>query len=298
MGAWKIGRFFGIDLYIHWTFVLLPLFAVWNRPDDSPVSPAFIVAVICGLFTCVVLHEYGHALMARRFGIKTRDITLYPIGGVARLERISEKPLEELCIAVAGPAVNVVIAILLGCVLVPLLFIRPELLQKPVSDNYLFWLLAGNIVLVVFNMIPAFPMDGGRVFRALLSMCVGHLTATRVAAGVGMVLAIIGGGFFLLSSNYLAAVMAFFILMAGQQELRYVEWKYEQRRLGEEEPLPVVPAVSHPYYQSQTPPPAQAFGPSNGFLFQPRVAVYVWDNANGIWVKEGAMPRPPRLSEN
>src|SRR6202035_39337 len=110
----KIGRFFGINLFIHWTFWLLPLWVVYTHAAEPNSGPlAFLLALLGALFGCVVLHEYGHALAARFFGIATRDVTLYPIGGVARLERMSEKPWEEFWIAVAGPAVNVVIAGLL-----------------------------------------------------------------------------------------------------------------------------------------------------------------------------------------
>src|SRR5689334_147504 len=112
--SWKLGNAFGIGIYVHWSFLLLPLFAVYSQREtiETVQQAAFVVAVILTLFGCVLLHELGHALMARRFGIRTRDITLLPIGGVARLERMTERPWEEFWIAVAGPAVNVVIAAL------------------------------------------------------------------------------------------------------------------------------------------------------------------------------------------
>jgi Zn-dependent protease len=301
MRAWKIGRFFGIDLYIHWTFLLLPLFAVWSQQENPTVSVPFLLGLITALFTCVVLHEYGHALTARQFGINTRDITLYPIGGVARLERISEKPWEEFWIAVGGPAVNVAIAIILLAILVPLAFVNPNLVLQSNAGQFLMYLLAGNIFLVIFNMVPAFPMDGGRVFRAILSMWLGHLQATRIAATVGMIVAIGGGAaLFLWNQNPFTLAVAFFVLLAGQQELRYVEWRHQRQALDDEEALPVIP-VRQAYHSGQPQPPAlppQASVPLNGFLFQPRVAVYVWDNENGVWIKEPAPHLPPRLNEN
>ena len=114
MRAWKVGRLFGIDIFIHWTFLLLPLSVIISErgAGETPLGTVGVLAVLFAIFGCVVLHELGHALTARLFGIGTRDITLYPIGGVARMERMSEKPWEEFWIAVGGPAVNVVIALL------------------------------------------------------------------------------------------------------------------------------------------------------------------------------------------
>jgi Zn-dependent protease len=295
--AWKIGRFFGIDLYVHWSFLLLPLWAVLNQPRDTPVGTPLLLGVMFAVFGCVVLHEYGHALVARHFGIGTRDITLYPIGGVARLERISEKPWEEFWIAIGGPAVNVVILILLGLLGVALALIQPGLVGHVVHGEvvpttvgfFLAALFFGNLILVLFNMAPAFPMDGGRVFRAVLSMWVGHLRATRIAARVGLVVALFGGAALaILWSSPWVLIIALFVLMAGQQELRYVEWRHSQE-MADQGPIPVVPV--QPLRAT-----AQAFTPLNGLLFQPRVSVYVWDSRTGTWVKEGGSP-PPRFNE-
>jgi Zn-dependent protease len=284
----------------------LPLWAILTQPEGSATNIPLLLGILFSLFGCVILHEYGHALTARRFGIGTRDITLYPIGGVARLERISEKPWEEFWIAVAGPAVNVAILILLILFTTPLAFLRPGLLASNVNGElipttfgvYLGALFLGNLVLVLFNMAPAFPMDGGRVFRAVLAMWVGHLTATRIAARVGVVVAILGGALLwqLTGSPWILAV-AFFVLLAGQQELRYVEWRHS-RELADEEPIPVIPVQSayRPVQPVRATATSQAFAPMNGLLFQPRVAVYVWDSQTGTWVKE-AGPQPPRLNE-
>src|SRR5579862_1427184 len=217
----RLGSGFGIPIYLHWTFFLLPLWIVWTHPADSPVGVPLILTLLPLLFVCVVLHEFGHALTARYFGIATQDVTLYPIGGVARLMRMTEKPLEEFLIAVAGPAVNVVIAIILAMVGLVAAVIEPDLVFNPSFSGKvllgLFWL---NVIMVPFNMLPAFPMDGGRVLRALLSAWLGHYRGTQIAVGVGLGMAVliglVGMEYF---DNPMLAVIAVFVFFAGQQEL-------------------------------------------------------------------------------
>lgn len=231
--SWKLGTVFGIGIYVHWTFLLLPL---WIFADSLKNGQGLRFALTSGLLIfalagCIILHELGHALMALYFGIPTRDIALYPVGGVARLERLPATPGQEICVALAGPAVNVVIAALLfvGCVytirLDPRLYLQTEVLNmQPIVK-----LLALNIGLVVFNMIPAFPMDGGRVFRAVLALWLGQLTATRIAATLGAVLA---AGFVYVGmmegSNPMFMLVGAVVFLLGQQELamvRYLEAK-------------------------------------------------------------------------
>ena len=182
--SWKMGRVAGIDLYIHATFLLVFLFIPQVRAGGVQAIEAILL--ICSVFGCVLLHELGHALMARRFGIGTVDITLYPIGGVARLQRMPRAPGAELLIALAGPAVNFAIA----AVIVALLFGSAAAFGLVWSmDSFFVELLLINLGLGLFNLIPAFPMDGGRVLRALLSTAVGRARATRMASIVGQVLA-------------------------------------------------------------------------------------------------------------
>ncbi|HMF37079.1 MAG TPA: site-2 protease family protein [Isosphaeraceae bacterium] len=205
--SWKLGRIAGIDLFLHPTFLLTLLPGM-----TGGLSPLFIVA----LFGCVVLHELGHALMARRFGIETLDITLYPIGGVARLQRMPRAPGAELLIALAGPAVN--FAIVAGLVGLELLGIGGM-----ESDSSLGAFLAGlmlvNLILGLFNLIPAFPMDGGRVLRALLSGWLGRARATSIAATIGRGLALAFGVFSLLNLNlFHVALAAFIYFVAGAEE--------------------------------------------------------------------------------
>ncbi|MCB1025649.1 MAG: site-2 protease family protein, partial [Acidobacteria bacterium] len=192
----KVGKFAGIGVFIHWTFwiiigwIFLMHFQVGHGLEQGVWGVLFILA----LFLCVVLHEFGHALTARRFGITTRDITLYPIGGIASLEKMPDKPGQELLVALAGPAVNIVIAAILWIYLnasgqipdVSAMTASHSMLEIP----FLWGLFAANIVLAVFNLIPAFPMDGGRALRAILAFSLNRTKATQIAAGVGQFLAI------------------------------------------------------------------------------------------------------------
>src|SRR5215216_1865032 len=168
---WKLGRFAGIDVYVHATFLLLIGWVGYSHWLENQNWAEVLSGIhfILALFLCVVLHEYGHALTARRYGIKTRDITLYPIGGVARLERMPDKPIEELWVALMGPAVNVVIAALLFAYLSATNGLVPLSNLTIASGSFAERLMMVNVSLVLFNLIPAFPMDGGRVLRALLA---------------------------------------------------------------------------------------------------------------------------------
>ncbi len=217
--SWKIGRLWGIDIYMHVTFLLIigwVAFSYWFEFHKwSAVFEGILFILV--LFACVVLHEYGHALTARRFGVRTRDITLYPIGGVARLERIPEKPSEELWVALAGPAVNVLISIVVAMYMT-LVGTRVSLLNFSVtSGTFAARILAANVLLVAFNLIPAFPMDGGRVLRALLAMVTDHLRATQIAASVGQAIAFIFGFIGLFTDPFLLFI-ALFVWIGAEQE--------------------------------------------------------------------------------
>jgi Zn-dependent protease len=319
MGSLWIGRYFRIDVFIHWSFWALPLFMVAYPPGQPPSEIVLNLAVVFAVFACVLLHEYGHALMARYFGIGTRDITLYPIGGVARLERMSERPWEEFWISVAGPAVNVAIAALLILPAVLLIAPNPGLMMPRHDDSggalssltaeYFFAqvivrLFVANVVLVIFNMLPVFPMDGGRVLRALLATQMSHVQATRVAVFIAMPLAVLLGlgGWFLLQSPMLA-VLAFFVFMAGQQELAAAKAREQQRRRpvydDDEEPLPVIPVrraaapmgpvvtIPLPPLRPVAPPaPAPIPAPAPVLSLQPRISVSTYDPETGQWVEE------------
>ena len=214
-----IGRIGGTDIKIHITFLLFLAwigFSAWER--EGPAAALSSLIFILLLFLCVTLHEFGHILMARRFGIETPMVTLLPIGGVASLERLPTKPMQEFLVAIAGPAVNLVI----GAVLILLLGrIGPERLSQLDDPNVslLARLAAANIFLVVFNLIPAFPMDGGRVLHAFLSIKLGPQRATQVAATIGQALAF-GFGFLGLFGNPLLLFIAIFIYIAASAEAR------------------------------------------------------------------------------
>ncbi len=220
----KLGKLLGIDVYLHFTFLLLLAFLgfyYWratHNVDAALRGVAFIVA----LFGCVVLHELGHALMARRYGIKTRDITLLPIGGIARLEKMPEKPMEEFWVALAGPAVNVVIAVVLLVGLAATGGFTPVDEISVTGGSFWQRLIVLNLILVAFNLLLAFPMDGGRVLRALLAMRLGRRRATAIAANVGQVMAILFGifGFFY---NPFLIFIGVFVYLGAQAEAGMVE---------------------------------------------------------------------------
>ena len=223
---WKLGTFAGIDVFVHATFLLLIGWIGYSHwLQYGTVAKAIEgILFILALFLCVVLHEYGHALTARRYGIKTRDITLYPIGGVARLERLPDKPIEELWVALMGPAVNVVIAALL-CVYLYLTQGPVPLTDLTVaSGSFLARLMAVNVSLVLFNLIPAFPMDGGRVLRALLAMRMDYVRATQIAANIGQGLAFLLGLFGLFNNPFLLFI-AFFVWIGASQEASMVQMR-------------------------------------------------------------------------
>lgn len=217
--SFSIGRLLGSELRVHATFFLLLAWigsAAWiaQGPTAAMVNVAFILAI----FACVVAHEFGHALMARRFGIRTPDITLLPIGGMARLEKIPEDPGQEIAVALAGPAVNLaiwgVIALVLG---VPTDFGSLQAIEDP-SEGFLARLAAVNLFLVMFNMIPAFPMDGGRVLRAVLATRLDRVSATRVAARAGQTIAFVFAFWGLSAGNPLLLLIAVFVFMAAAAE--------------------------------------------------------------------------------
>jgi Zn-dependent protease len=269
--SWKLGTAFGIGIYVHWSFLLVPLLVIWRNWSEGGLALVpFLLLLVAGVFGCVVLHELGHALMARTFGIPTRDITLYPIGGVARLERLTEDPVEEICIALAGPAVNLMLAagllLLMGACL--LAGAPPEELLGVSVLGLPFLLLLSNLMLAVFNLIPAFPMDGGRVLRALLALGLGQLRATEIAAPVGMVVAaLVGAGLAILFKNPLVIALVGFVMFAGWRELAALRYREAQRRAAAQ----VVPARE----EVLDGPPATAQTGFSGF---------VWDGRTRAWV--------------
>lgn len=228
-GSIHLGTYFGIPVYLHWSFFLLIGYIVYDsyRRGMDQVNILWFVLLTLTIFMCVTLHEFGHALTAKKYEIKTKDIILSPIGGVARLKNMPKFWHQEFLIAIAGPAVNVVIAILLGLYLYFSGTGIPDQLESIVGsirDNFLFLVLITNVFLVIFNMIPAFPMDGGRVFRALLSIPFGRLRATLVAARIGQALAVLFMAYSMYQAQPIHLVIGIFIFFAASAELRTVQY--------------------------------------------------------------------------
>lgn len=225
--AWKIGRWAGIDVYIHVTFVvLLAALAFLNWLGSGSVLLALYATLFPALiFLCVLLHEFGHALAAQRFGIPTRDITLYPIGGVARLERMPEKPAQELVVALAGPMVNVIIAAALYFYLANTRGFQPLEALTLGSGDLLQRLMIANMMLVGFNLLPAFPMDGGRVLRALLASLFDYVRATQIAATIGQGMALLFAFAGIAGGNPFLLFIAFFVWIGASQESSMVQIK-------------------------------------------------------------------------
>lgn len=226
-GSWRLARIRGIDVFVHWTFLILLLWIglthLWR--GSHYIEVIYGIVFMLSIFACVVLHEFGHALTARRFGIETKHITLLPIGGVAQLERMPREPWQEFLVAIAGPAVNVAIAV---CLFLFLLITRSQFLEnlsmptELVGGPLLVNLLVVNVILVVFNMLPAFPMDGGRVLRALLASRMAYSRATSIAASVGQTLAILLGILGLMG-NPLLVLVAAFVYLGAEGENRMVQ---------------------------------------------------------------------------
>ena len=241
----KLGRYLGIDVFLHWTFFLAPLYLVydlrWVENYSWPLVGMSLLLLIA-VFTCVLLHEYGHALMARHYGVNTRDIIVTPIGGIARLERMPRKPLQELMITIAGPSVNLVIS---GILLVVLLASGNSLIPEEGLQNMfqfpvlLMWL---NLFLFLFNLIPAFPMDGGRILRSSLGFFVDHQSATMVAGILGQILA---AGFCLIGiffGQFSLLLIGGFVFFAARVEIaasRQMLLEDAARRVDFEYTLPV-----------------------------------------------------------
>ncbi len=231
--SWSItiAKVAGSEIRIHLTFLILLAWIGFAEYLSGGTAAAVDgVVFIIAIFACVVLHELGHAIAARRYGITTPDITLLPIGGLARLSRIPEKPAEEIVIAIAGPLVNVVIAAVL--ILLGAHFDLGTVadIQKS-SPGFLTRLAAVNVWLVLFNLIPAFPMDGGRVLRALLAFRLGRRRATELAARIGQGLAFVFGFWGLMSGNVLLVFIAIFVYLAAAGEAGDVGMREAARRV-------------------------------------------------------------------
>jgi Zn-dependent protease len=224
--GWSIRLFSvaGTAVRIHLTFfLLLAFYALLGWRLGGAPGAVDLVAFIVLLFVCVVLHEFGHVFAARAYGIRTSDVTLLPIGGVASLERMPEKPGQEIVVALAGPAVNLVVAALLAVALGASFDFGQMAQFDDAGASLLGRVAAANVALCVFNLIPAFPMDGGRVLRALLAIRLGYTRATRVAATIGQGLAFVFALLGLLGGGPILILIAVFIFLAASGEAGYVQ---------------------------------------------------------------------------
>jgi len=220
----RLGTIAGIRIEVHVTFLLL-LAGVSLLGAAGPGEALHTALNLLLLFVCVVLHELGHALAARRFGIRTREIVLLPIGGVARLERMPEKPAHEMVVALAGPAVNLVLLTLIGGVLFGLGAHPVTVLARAQADSTPEFLLFANFAMIAFNLIPAFPMDGGRVLRALLAMFMPFVRATRIASlvGQGFALLFAAVGVLWFRTNPALVFIALFVFVIAGEERTLVQ---------------------------------------------------------------------------
>jgi len=230
--SFSLGKFAGSEVRIHVTFLMLLAFIGIAQFLAGGLEQAVeTVALVIAVFACVVAHEFGHALAARRYGIETPDITLLPIGGLARLSRIPENPTEEIVIAIAGPMVNVVIAailyLILGAQFDPMAVAE---IENP-EPGFLVQLAAVNLFLVIFNLIPAFPMDGGRVLRAALTYGMGRRRATEIASRIGQGLAFVFGFVGLMSGNAILVFIAIFVFLAASGEAGEVSMRAAVRNV-------------------------------------------------------------------
>lgn len=219
----RLGTILGIRIEVHVTFLLL-LAIVALKPKASAGDVAHALLQTLMLFACVVLHEFGHALMARRYGIETREIVLTGVGGIARLTRMPDRPVQELLVALAGPAVNVVLATGLGVFLMQRAESATQIFDRAADGSTLEFLFASNMVMFLFNLIPAFPMDGGRVLRSILAMFLPYARATRYASLVGqgfaLVFAVLGA---FVWNNYALVFIALFVFVTAGEERALVQ---------------------------------------------------------------------------
>jgi stage IV sporulation protein FB len=230
--SYTIGRFGGTEVKVHVTFILLLAWIGYSAYLDAGAAAALAdTAFFVSFFCCIVLHEFGHIAMARRFGVRTPDVILLPIGGVARLERIPEEPRQELLIALAGPAVTVGIILLLF--LSTVVAGQPVTLHDPLAEHVPFTvrLLVVNVWVLIFNLIPAFPLDGGRVLRALLAGRLGLVRATRIAGTVGQLFAVGLGIYGVMQQAPLVMLVAFFIFLGAGSETAAVATRVAGRGL-------------------------------------------------------------------
>ena len=221
-GAIKLIRIKGIAVSLHWTFIFLfawiLILQAINRASLS--ETIWSLTAVAAIFCCVILHELGHAMVASRYGILTRSILLLPIGGVAKMEKMPDKAAEEIAISVAGPLVNLLIAALLIPFMTTYIpfWKSSTVIYNIQANNFIYYLHTVNIMLALFNLIPAFPMDGGRVLRGCLALLMDYKRATHISAITGRIIAGMFIAVGLFTFNLILVVIGIFIILAGASE--------------------------------------------------------------------------------
>lgn len=276
----KVGRVLGIDVRIHWSFWALPVgLALVSLPHGWPLALQAVILVLLFYVQGVLIHEYGHALAARMYGVTTRDIILTPIGGIARMEALPERPFQEIVIALAGPATNFLFAIPMAFILIGLRAVpfataqgNPPLFTH--WTDYAWALTIANVAMACFNLLPAFPSDGGRVFRAFLSLFLDRVTATQVAVYAGLFVAVLIGVFGLLNHAVQLPFIALLFATIGQMELWMVRRQAAMRRRPRVQSAPIHPSVA----VVMRPPEVEFTG-------------YTWDPRGAVWIEwRGGFP--------
>jgi Zn-dependent protease/predicted transcriptional regulator len=274
----RLGTVKGIKIQVHFTFLFIIIWGAFQYGGREWSGLLYGASLTLLLFGIVLLHELGHSLAALHFGIPVRDITLLPIGGLARLERMPDKPLQEFVVAVAGPAVNVVLAVLFLPLLVlfageqltlTALINRPWIIMRIMSEpsllSVLLFLSTSNLGLLIFNMIPAFPLDGGRIFRSLLAMFIRYDLATRIAVWIGRLFAILLGFYGLMSGSFFTAIIAIFIFSAGAAEGRAVAIRSTLQRIRVRQALSRVGTILQPNVTMLDVAPLTLYSHQNSF---------------------------------
>jgi Zn-dependent protease/CBS domain-containing protein len=222
-----LGRPFGIRIAVHWTFLLIIAWVIFLNLQQGATAQQVLYSVlfIIAIFICVVIHELSHSLTARRYGIPTKSITLLPIGGLADLQKMPEKPQQEFAVSVAGPLSNIVIALIITIVLLITnnLNLSSTYFQSITGKNFFIVLMFANLMLAVFNLLPAFPMDGGRIFRSLMAMYFSREKATYVAMNLGKIFAL-GLAILGVFVNPFLIFIAIFIFIGAQKEYEQIRY--------------------------------------------------------------------------
>lgn len=256
-GSYHLATVSGIPVKIHWSFGLLLLYTAYvtSQGGFHPLMVLFSIGIVLSIFFCVILHEFGHALAARKYGVKTFDIVMTPIGGIARLERMPEGRGQEFWVAIAGPTVNFIIVAVIwlgyfvfaGKVLP--LFSLPLWQFENQPPSYFMILMLSNGYLGTFNLLPAFPMDGGRMLRSLLSLRMERDKATQIASHIGQALAMLLFGFGIWKGQPTMTLIGIFIFIAARQENKTLQ---QQTKLLKAKAADFVDPVNHQFYLGQT----------------------------------------------